>query len=219
MENEVEVLPAKDLIARFRESHHTVARMFAAGMTPEAIRRQTGHTARRLALMTYDPSFQELVAYYRNKFNAKFEAEVEDYATLAIGNMMAAEIQLSDKLAAAEESGEFLPTRELLAITSDRADRFGYSKHTVVRHEHDFAALMDKAIARSRKVLSDPKVVEGQVLASLPPPQQTPMPVLGDSQSPREVASARPPSSSASTPAGGGRPSFSEVLIKRRKVA
>lgn len=220
MENKPEIIVEEvDLLSRYRESHHAIARMFAAGMTTDAIRKATGFASRRLILLTYDPTFQELVSYYRKKYVEKFEDGVDAYTELALGNMMAAERQLSDKLDAAQESGDFLPTRELISIAADRADRFGYSKHTTVRVEHDFAALMDKAIARSKRV-SDSKIVEGEVVASLPPPRQEPMPVLeGDQRPSKEVAPARPTASPKSTSAGGGRPSFSEVLIKRRKVA
>lgn len=188
------------LIERYKESHHAVARMFAAGLTLKKIQQNTGYSQRRLKLLAADPTFNELITIYHKRIEEKWNENVDAYTDLAIGNLMAAERQIADKLAEADDAGELLPTRELLAIAGDRADRFGYSKHSIHHHEHDFAAALDKAISRSGI-----KTIEGSVVAAsaspmLPSPSEEPVSVPE-----RSVEKAQAP-----------RPSFVTVLKKRR---
>ena len=176
------------VIERFRESHHTIARMFAAGMTPAMIRRNTGISMRRLTLMWNDPTFQELIEILRRRYNEKFDEAVDTYRDLSFGNMIESELQVQDHLAEARERGELVPLPHLLKITSDRADRLGYSKHHIVDHRHDFASALDRAIARSAKV------IDGAVVAVLPAPpaqvspQMQPAPSFSNALRRRQIA-------------------------------
>jgi hypothetical protein len=55
--------------------------------------------------------------------------------------MNKAERQLEDHLDTADERDELLPVRELVAITTDRMDRFGYGKKSMNLNVNvDFAA-------------------------------------------------------------------------------
>ena len=158
-------------IARFKDSHHQIARMFAAGMTPTMISRHTGYSSRRLSLYWRDPTFQELIAEYAKLEIEELQVSGDTYAALAMNNMIAAERQLADKIEEADELGETLPTRELLAISADRADRFGYSKrNTQVNINLDLASQIDRAIDRSgiktieasASPTAQPKLLEGR---------------------------------------------------------
>ena len=147
-------LKGNPLYARFREAHHAVARMFASGMTISKVARESGYTRRRLHILLQDPSFQELVVEKSKSIDEKIEDAADRYAELAISNMLVAEAQLQEKLEASEDEGEYLPTRELLAITKDRADRFGYGpKSTRLTVNVDFASQLDRAIERTTKVI------------------------------------------------------------------
>lgn len=141
------------LIEAFRESHLAVARMIAAGMPDHMIRRRTGYTQRRLTLMKQTPAFQQLIEDYRESVMEKINGDTDSFAELSIGNMVAAERQIADHIAEADEKGELLPIATLHRVVSDRADRFGYSKRvTQTNIDVDIAAIMDRAIARSATV-------------------------------------------------------------------
>lgn len=204
----------KNIIRRFRIQHHAIAQMFAAGYTPSKIRRDTGVSQRRLALLYADPTFQELIAYYAKKTVDRMAEDIDIYSSLAIGNMISAEMQLAERLEAAAESGELLPTRELHLITSDRADRFGYSKHTVHEHTHDFASRLARARKRSGHE-HEMKTVEAVAQSMVPPVHALPPPreeqTLVTTKAPQVQSVMR-----VATPAPR---SFSGVLIKRRKIA
>lgn len=158
------------VILQFRDAHHTVAKLFAAGMHPSMISRKTGYSQRRLNLLYRDRAFQELIATYSERIQENLVEEIDEYMELGVGNMLQAERQIREKLESAEISGETLPTRELIAIASDRADRFGYSKHSRVSVDHSFANALDQAIQRSGKADAiralNAKQIEGQVVSS-----------------------------------------------------
>ncbi len=163
-----------DIISQFRESHHAIARMFAMGLTASMIRRQTGISIRRLTLLWGSPAFQDLIAFYARKAVEIHEERIEEYGDLATANMVRAERMIADKFDAAEDVGEFLPMRELIAVASDRADRFGYSKHQSVTVKHDFATALERAVTRSGKVEAM-KQIEGHVVPSVSgPPNSMP---------------------------------------------
>ena len=214
------------IVERFRESYHSLARMVAADMTTNIIRQQTGISHRRLRLLLADPSFNELIAIYRKRIDEKWNENIDRYLDLGMSNMIRAEALIQDRLEEEDEDGVCpVPTMLLDRISQGRADRFGYSKNSTLRVEHDFAASLDRAIARSGK---DPKLIEGRANQSEPllvlerpraenPPRPDATPSA--SQPPRKQVSMDP---LGNLHLHDGSRSFVRVLeapIKRRKVA
>lgn len=153
--------PLQGAAQRFRDPHHRVARLFASGLRKWEVAERSGYSVNRIETLYSDPAFQELVSKYRAKVDAAFIQNADEFYEQATANMRKAEAQLAEKLEAAEESGELLPTRDLIAISGDRMDRFGYGKRqTNLNVNADFASLLEKAIARSGKT------IEGSVLQS-----------------------------------------------------
>lgn len=153
--------PITNVVQRFRDPHHRVARLFAAGLRLPEVAERSGFSYSRVSILFGDPAFQDLVAKYREKVDAAFVQGQDDFYEQATSNMRKAEAMLAEKLEAAEEAGELLPTRDLIAISGDRMDRFGYGKRqTNLNVNADFASLLEKAIARSGKT------IEGSVLQS-----------------------------------------------------
>src|SRR5690348_2312937 len=142
--------------ARLKDSHHQVARLLATGLKLWEVAERTGYSYARVMTLSVDPSVQELVANYRSMVSDSWRESIDELQRTAVSNMTKAERMLADKLDAADEAGETLPTRELLAITSDRMDRFGYGKKNMNLNVNvDFAAKLEAAIARTRKVAAE----------------------------------------------------------------
>lgn len=202
----------------FREMHHAVARMFASGATISKVSRDTGYTRRRLHILLQDPSFQELVAEYAKTLGDKIEEVQDQFTELAISNLLRAEAQLQEKLDIADEEGELLPTKELIAIVKDRADRFGYSAKRIVSHDISFASRLDKAIEASGKA----KLIEHQPTPSAVPSPPLSTPKLVDARSieapnPAQVTTQSkavfvPPASGSVSASSSRRPSFNSIL-------
>ncbi len=143
---------------RLRDSHHFVARLLAAGFDNKRVAALTGYSQVRIQQLSSAPAMQDLIASYRAKIDESWAEVIDAYTDLAVGNMIAAERQLRDHIAEADETGDLLPVRELVAISADRADRFGYGKKsTSVNVNVDFAARLESAIARS-------KTIEGRIV-------------------------------------------------------
>lgn len=158
-------------VSRFRDSHHRVARLYATGLRHAEVMEATGYSYQRLLTLHGSPAMQELIARYREKVNDEWAKEVDAFYSLATRNMLAAERQLSDRIDEADELGETLPVRELIAISSDRADRFGYPKKAQnLNINVDFAAQLERAIQRSGKQ------IDGQARVVAPSLNEDPRP-------------------------------------------
>lgn len=156
-----DVAPRKHMVAKFRESHHMVAKLFAIGLKGTEIAARTGYGENWLAQLHNDPAFQELLAKYRDLDTQLFLEGRDEFYSLATKNMIQAERQLSDKMDELDTEGEFLPTRELISVVADRADRFGYGKReTKFNVNVDFADALQRAIKRSGKTIEG-HVTEG----------------------------------------------------------
>jgi hypothetical protein len=158
-----------------------LARLIAAGLRLKDAAERAGFSYSRAHLLTKDPTFMELVASYRAKIDQAFEREVDQHHVAAFQNMRMAETQLSIKLEMAEETGELLPVRDYVAITSDRMDRFGYGKRqTNTNINVDFAVSLEKARARAAR----PIQIEARAVASIVPqyPEGPRVPASDDSR-------------------------------------
>jgi hypothetical protein len=126
--------------------------MVAAGLPTHQVLSITGYSSTRLLQLKADPAFAQLVAEYREKVTADHIARVDEFAEASISNMLRAERMVEEHLDAAEESDERIPLKTLLALTADRADRFGYGKRSIQRRENvDFAQMMEAIARRSGK--------------------------------------------------------------------
>jgi len=161
--------PIQGAVRRFRDPHHRVARLFAAGLRVQEVADRSGYSYQRVHTLSTDPAFQELIAKYREKVDASFVANVDEFYEQATSNMRMAERQIAERLEAAEdEDGSPIPLKTLVDISGDRMDRFGYGKRqTNLNVNADFASLLEKAIARSGKTI-EANAIPGN---SLPPPK------------------------------------------------
>jgi hypothetical protein len=138
-------------IRSIRNAHHNIARLAAAGVQQNRIAELTGYTASRISVLLADPSVKELVESYRGEATASWRDHLDAMHAMATTNMIAAERQLAEHLEDADEKGQPLPVRELLAITSDRMDRLGLGKHSTSTNLNvGFAAKLEAAISRGQ---------------------------------------------------------------------
>jgi len=144
--------PPQNRPKAMREAHHRLARMVAAGFRIEEILRLTGYSYNRLLQLRKDPAFEELITQYRGKVDESWARSLDEFHETSTSNMLRAERMIEQKLDLAEETEELPSLRDLMALTSDRADRFGYSKKSIQRNENlDFAAMMEQIARASGK--------------------------------------------------------------------
>ena len=140
---------------RLRDSHHRVARLAASGLRNWEISQKTGYSLARVGQLLGAPAMQDLVAKYRGKVDAAWLAQVGDDYAIAVRSRQMALNQRYDRLEAAD-CGDIppIPLKDLNAIIADTEDRYGVMKKSGnINLNADFAAELERAIARSGKVI------------------------------------------------------------------
>lgn len=158
-------------VKQYRETHHRVARLVAAGLRNGDISRMTGYSPSRISALKDDPAFQQLVTEYKDKVDEAYVSGLDEFYETATSNMLRAERMIEEHLDKAEDEGDLIPLKTLALISADRADRFGYGKHSTQTTEvQDFAKMMEALAAKSGRsnVIDAPKSGEGSVASPVP---------------------------------------------------
>lgn len=171
---------------KLRDSHHMIARLRASGLRGFQIAERMGYSAVRVNDLLNSPAMEELVAKYRAKVDESFVENTDAFFEVATRNMLAAERHIADHIDALDEAGELLPVRTALAISRDAADRFGYGKKSQQTNINvDFAASLERTIARSKAAAIEGSTSQGTLL---PSPASPPAPrVVEGSPAPQPV--------------------------------
>lgn len=172
-----------------RDNHHRIARAIAGGLSNADVAATCGISISRVSILRADPSFAELISHYRSILTAEW-AQADTVIEFMRGNALKAQAMLSDKLDDAAEKNEFLPTRDLVAISELGLDRTGYGKvNKNVNINVDFAARLEAARLRSDRA-REVRQIEAQPSPPLAPqsrPEHQP-------NAPHSVVSAAPAS-------------------------
>jgi len=148
-------------VKRLRGVHHQMARMFASGMGTSEVADQLGYCVSRVSILRNSPAMEELVKHYMEDAHQEWLDVANIYYTNVIKRRNATERLINDQIEAAEENGDEIPLRTLLALNADAADRTGYPKRSMAINVNvDFATQLDRAVKRSEKVLKQ----EGKVI-------------------------------------------------------
>lgn len=201
------------VVQRFRDPHHRLARCLAMGMRVTEAAEECGFSEARVYMFNADPAFSNLVEHYRGVVTQEFKEATQGYMGLLVSNQMKAERMIAEKLDKADEEGELPPTRDLLAIARDAADRTGAGKKsTNVNLNIDFAAQLEGAIKRSGKVID---ITPPKPVARHSPSSNQPYVATGTDA--RLPAPSTPPGVVTLAPMAHPLPALSEpALLKRR---
>src|SRR5262245_10086038 len=128
------------LVRQYRESHHRIAEMIAMGCTDSMIRQTLGVSFRRLQLLQQDPTFQELIASKSAHHEAENRKAIDivnetmrDFIRLGAQDLMDT---MSAHIEAAEGEEARLKPMQVLKLTTEMMDRFGYGKNSTLKVEH-----------------------------------------------------------------------------------
>jgi molybdopterin converting factor small subunit len=129
-------------INKIRHSHHQVARLLAEGQRPGQVAAQTGYSNSRISILQSDPTFQELVASYKNEVQEIHRDLHEKMSVVAMDVLDEIHERLDD---------EDLPTPFLLETFSRLADRTGYGPKSTTTNLNIHVGMADRlAEARNR---------------------------------------------------------------------
>jgi hypothetical protein len=138
-------------LQKLRDTHHRVARAIASGLSNSDVAAICGISVNRVSMYKSDPAMMNLVAHYRATATADWVLSADSFLEIATANMLKAERMLSDELDQHDEEGTRPSVKDLIAISRDAADRFGYGKmQKNLNVNVDFAAQLEGARKRSR---------------------------------------------------------------------
>lgn len=103
-------------LTRIRNTHHALARALADGISQTEAGYITGYSPSRISILKQDPSFQELVEYYKTQAQAKYLDVHQRLATLGISTLE----ELQERL---EHRPEGFANRELMEMAELCLDR------------------------------------------------------------------------------------------------
>ena len=140
---------ARSRIAKLRDSHHIMARLFVSGLTNAEVAAETGYTISRVSVLRGSPAMEELVAKYRaddhDEWRKQRDATYEYMHRIRVKGLRIIEDALEDE----EVKPEFA-----LKVFDSMADRTEYHRKSTKENVNiDFAARLEVAIARSVRVI------------------------------------------------------------------
>lgn len=131
-------------IKRLRERHHALARALAGGMSDTEAALITGYDISRVSILKSDPTFRELLEFYRENVDAQYAQLHEVLAGLSVD---AAE-HLRERL---EEQPEDVSIGQLVEIVKMAADRTGHGPQSSSVNVSIHANLADRLEAARRR--------------------------------------------------------------------
>lgn len=138
-------------IKRLGDRHHALARILAAGqLTHNEAAIAAGYEPGRVSILLGDPTFQELVQFYRSMKDEEFRGVHEKLAGVAADALDAIQERLED-----DTKRDAMPTATLIEIAKMGADRTGHgptSSSTVNHNIHvGLAERMEAARRKARE--------------------------------------------------------------------
>lgn len=106
-------------IKKLSERHHALARLLASGAAPAEAAIITGYELSRVSVLRGDPSFVELVEFYREKVDVEFSDTISQLAGMSKDIIL----ELRRRI---EDAGEEISTRELRELLTAGLDRTGF---------------------------------------------------------------------------------------------
>ena len=144
---------ASQKIKKLRDSHHALARALAGGMSNPEASLATGYDLGYISILKSDPTFQELVAFYRANLDIAMSSLHDKLSTIS---KVAAD-ELRDRL---EEKPDEIGTTHLIEIVKMGADRTGHGpKSTQVNINVDLA---ERLSAARKRASESARVIEHQ---------------------------------------------------------
>lgn len=130
-------------LKRIRDSHHALARTLASGVNPAEASAITGYSLSRISILQADPTFEELLSFYRKELVQSFAVVQDRMALLTLDAVS----ELRDRL---EESPDSFSNGEIMELTRTMGDRSGAGPTTKqVNINVDLAGRLESARRRA----------------------------------------------------------------------
>lgn len=115
------------IIKKIRDAHHRLAMLIAQGLTGREIAEQSGYSISRISILKSDPTFSQLIEYYRSK---KIEGNVEEIVQTTKKMNLLYEDVVDELQGRLDQSPETFSPDQLIDLGKFLADRIGYGPQT-----------------------------------------------------------------------------------------
>lgn len=156
------------ILKKIRDAHHKLAMLIAAGLSGREISEQTGYSISRISILKGDPTFSQLIEFYREK---KVEANIEEIASATKRMTVLHEEVLEEMQDRLQTAPELINNDTLTDWFKFLSDRIGYgpqSKSLTLHGNIDLAA--DVAAGRQRALELSAAVPAKPVQENAEPP-------------------------------------------------
>lgn len=141
-------------LQRLKDRHHSLARAIASGMSHSLAAAQVGILPTSLSILLRDPSFKELLEFYRSEQDAIFRNSQEAMVGVKMAALDEVKRRLDDDEMASKMSMDVL--LETIKTVADRTGDGPASKTTNVQVNVDFGARLEAA----RKRVAERKLID-----------------------------------------------------------
>lgn len=152
-------------LRKLRDSHHKIAKLLADGLDPAEVSMISGYSMNRIYVLGNDPTFKELVSFYRenkDKEYTDFHQRMASFATDAVQELHARLDEEPDKM-----TNEFLA--DIVKTLADRTGHAPVSKSINVDVKANLADRLSRARQRVASYTEGQTVEEATVVEYLPP--------------------------------------------------
>lgn len=139
------------ILKKLTSRHHALARALASGMKDWEAAAVTGYDASRISILKSDPSFKELVEFYKDSKDQEFKVVHAQMANLSKDVIES----LHDDL----DSGE-LSVGHKIEIAKLTLDRTGNGPATTSTHNHNHTVDVASRMTSARKRIEDRKFID-----------------------------------------------------------
>lgn len=141
------------LLRRLSDRHHSLARLVATGQTKGACAAMTGFSISRVSILMGDPTFAELVQFYRSQEEKIFRGVAEKLTGIA----SAALDELEERL---EETPEDFSVNQLLEVVKTGADRTGFGPQSTQTSVNVHLGLAERMEEARRKAQAASNIID-----------------------------------------------------------
>lgn len=131
-------------IKKLSERHHALARLIAAGTRPYEAAAITGYHPTRVSVLLTDPTFQELVEFYRDKVDGQFLDVMDQIAGLSKDALLELRSRLEDN----PEEFTIKALQEVITMTLDRSG-YGPTHKQITEVNINLAARLEEGRRRA----------------------------------------------------------------------
>jgi hypothetical protein len=158
------------LIKKLRESHHGLARAVAEGKSLAEISEETGYSISRISILRSDPTFAELVSYYKENLEKMRDALVTDHFKRMVGFRGDLIEEMIDRL---HDSPELVSWKDLDDSLKTVADRTGMGPQTKNQNINMNIDIIEQHVAGQRRAARLSAATGGPVYESTPVADKT----------------------------------------------